>query len=153
SNLLAHTVLGAIDGQVTDLFLLSYFRYRHNHARVPIAAPREASATIDNELPPGEHRQRAKDCFPYIDKLKYKLGALTGIWATPPYLHNGSVPTLYDLLLPSSLRPIFKAGEPAPRAAVVRPENFYVGNREFDPVRVGFDTQPSPGAFLFRVRD
>ncbi|MGB6326514.1 MAG: di-heme-cytochrome C peroxidase, partial [Methylocella sp.] len=32
--------------------------------------------------------------------LGYKFRPLTGIWATAPYLHNGSVPTLYDLLLP-----------------------------------------------------
>ena len=29
-----------------------------------------------------------------------RRGRLTGIWATAPFLHNGSVPTLYDLLLP-----------------------------------------------------
>src|SRR5205807_2725694 len=29
---------------------------------------------------------------------------LAGIWASPPYLHNGSVPNLYQLLLPSSQR-------------------------------------------------
>ena len=34
--------------------------------------------------------------------LQYKSRSLNGIWATAPYLHNGSVPTLYDLLLPSS---------------------------------------------------
>ena len=30
---------------------------------------------------------------------------LVGIWATAPYLHNGSVPTIYDLLLPAAQRP------------------------------------------------
>ena len=30
---------------------------------------------------------------------------LTGVWANYPYLHNGSVPTLYDLLGPVSKRP------------------------------------------------
>ena len=34
------------------------------------------------------------------DLLAYKARPLTGIWATAPYLHDGSVPTLYDLLLP-----------------------------------------------------
>lgn len=29
---------------------------------------------------------------------------LAGIWATAPYLHNGSVPNIYELLLPSSKR-------------------------------------------------
>ena len=44
--------------------------------------------------------------------------------ASPPYLHNGSAPTLHDLLSPT------------------RPEKFTVGGREYDPVKVGFDTSP-----------
>ncbi|MGB6326745.1 MAG: di-heme-cytochrome C peroxidase, partial [Methylocella sp.] len=70
--------------------------------------------------------------------LGYKFRPLTGIWATAPYLHNGSVPTLYDLLLPPS----------------DRPKSFYVGTREFDPVKVGFKTgQSADNSFLFRVFD
>jgi len=70
--------------------------------------------------------------------LGYKFRPLTGIWATAPYLHNGSVPTLYDLLLPPS----------------DRPTSFYVGTREFDPVKVGFKTEQSAeNSFLFRVVD
>ena len=49
--------------------------------------------------------------------LGYKARPLTGIWATPPYLHNGSVPTLYDLLLPAESAP---AG--LDRVAQVQPE-------------------------------
>ena len=37
---------------------------------------------------------------PFASVLSYKGRSLNGIWATAPYLHNGSVPTLYDLLLP-----------------------------------------------------
>lgn len=37
---------------------------------------------------------------PYASLQAYKARPLNGIWATAPYLHNGSVPTLYDLLLP-----------------------------------------------------
>ncbi|MGB6175096.1 MAG: di-heme-cytochrome C peroxidase [Methylocella sp.] len=70
--------------------------------------------------------------------LGYKFRPLTGIWATAPYLHNGSVPTLYDLLLPPT----------------DRPTRFYVGTREFDPVKVGFKTgQSADNSFLFRVFD
>jgi mono/diheme cytochrome c family protein len=54
----------------------------------------------------------------------YIARRLDGIWASPPYLHNGSVPSLYDLLLP----------------AARRPKTFPVGHREFDPVKVGFTT-------------
>jgi hypothetical protein len=35
----------------------------------------------------------------------YAATPLTGVWANYPYLHNGSVPTLYDLLGPVSERP------------------------------------------------
>lgn len=36
----------------------------------------------------------------------YVAPPLDGVWATAPYLHNGSVPTLYDLLK-STQRPLF----------------------------------------------
>ena len=51
----------------------------------------------------------------------YKPRPLAGIWATPPFLHNGSVPTVYDLLSPRS----------------ERPASFRAGSREFDPVLLG----------------
>jgi hypothetical protein len=35
----------------------------------------------------------------------YAATPLTGVWADFPYLHNGSVPTLYHLLGPASERP------------------------------------------------
>lgn len=31
---------------------------------------------------------------------------LVGVWASAPYLHNGSVPTLWDMLQPPHLRPV-----------------------------------------------
>ncbi|MDA7949257.1 MAG: di-heme-cytochrome C peroxidase [Hyphomicrobiaceae bacterium] len=41
----------------------------------------------------------------------YESRVLQGIWAAAPYLHNGSVPTLEALLLPTSQRPAsFKLG-------------------------------------------
>lgn len=57
--------------------------------------------------------------------------SLHGIWATAPYLHNGSVPNLYELLLPADQRS----------------RRFSVGNSELDPRRVGFRVEPSPGTF------
>lgn len=35
----------------------------------------------------------------------YRVQSLRGLWATAPYLHNGSVPTLEDLLRPAAERP------------------------------------------------
>ncbi|RYY77250.1 MAG: ribonuclease E [Gammaproteobacteria bacterium] len=62
---------------------------------------------------------------PYESLLAYKARSLNGIWATAPFLHNGSVPNLWSLLLPVE----------------ERPKVFCVGNREFDPVNVGFSTE------------
>jgi hypothetical protein len=63
----------------------------------------------------------------------YKARPLNGIWATSPYLHNGSVPSLYSLLSP--------AGE--------RPARFYTGHLEFDPAHVGYATGTQAGLFLY----
>ncbi|MGX4802901.1 di-heme-cytochrome C peroxidase [Bradyrhizobium guangdongense] len=66
--------------------------------------------------------------------LAYRARPLNGIWAMAPYLHNGSVPSLNDLLLPPSQRP----------------KTFYVGNWEYNPDIVGYDMKAqTPGAFLF----
>jgi uncharacterized protein (DUF2235 family) len=67
--------------------------------------------------------------------LAYKARPHNGIWATPPYLHNGSVPNLYELLSPVS----------------ERSKVFYLGNKQFDPVKLGLDTSPLEGATEFRV--
>lgn len=61
---------------------------------------------------------------------------LEGIWATAPYFHNGSVPNLYETLLPSKKSPDYDGP--------IRSKTFYVGNREFDPVNVGFVTTKGP---------
>ena len=59
----------------------------------------------------------------------YPARPLAGIWATAPFLHNGSVPNLWQLLSP--------VGE--------RSKTFYRGNLEFDPVQVGFETNELEG--------
>jgi mono/diheme cytochrome c family protein len=51
----------------------------------------------------------------------YKPRPLAGVWATAPFLHNGSVPTVYDLLSP----------------VAERPKTFRVGSREYDTVKLG----------------
>jgi mono/diheme cytochrome c family protein len=56
----------------------------------------------------------------------YKPRPLAGVWATAPFLHNGSVPSLYQMLLPPARRDT----------------RFFVGRREFDPKHVGFVTAP-----------
>jgi len=71
---------------------------------------------------------------PFDSLLAYKARPLNGIWATAPYLHNGSVPTLYDLLRP-------KRQEGDPEDGEYRPDEFRTGSREFDPEKVGFISQ------------
>ncbi len=75
---------------------------------------------------------------PYASLQAYKGRPLNGIWATAPYLHNGSVPTLYDLLLPA------KCPDTEP-GCEKRPETFMVGSRELDPVKVGFKSEGYDG--------
>ncbi|MFP5506847.1 MAG: hypothetical protein ACLGH6_11670, partial [Gammaproteobacteria bacterium] len=55
----------------------------------------------------------------------YVAQFLDGIWLRAPYLHNGSVPTLADLLTP----------------AAERPQSFWRGYDVYDPDRVGFIVQ------------
>ncbi len=65
--------------------------------------------------------------------LAYKARPLDGIWATAPYLHNGSVPTLYELMLP----------------AAQRQKRFMLGTRTYDPVRVGYAAAAPGNRFTF----
>jgi hypothetical protein len=65
----------------------------------------------------------------------YANQPLDGVWARAPYLHNGSVPTIRDLL------------EPPPN----RPKTFYRGDDLYDQRKLGFasDTPESGGRQLF----
>jgi hypothetical protein len=67
----------------------------------------------------------------------YKARPLVGIWATAPFGHAGSVPSLYQWLLPED----------------ERVTEFFVGNREFDPIHLGYSTDPTEHAFRFRTTD
>ena len=64
----------------------------------------------------------------------YANHPLDGIWARSPYLHNGSVPTLRDLLEPAS----------------ERPQVWWRGSDELDLERVGYVSDPAaPHAFRY----
>lgn len=66
----------------------------------------------------------------------YANAPLDGIWLRAPYLHNGSVPTLRDLL----------------KTPDQRPRTFYRGNDVYDWVNVGFksDVSEQGGRKFFR---
>jgi mono/diheme cytochrome c family protein len=66
----------------------------------------------------------------------YKARPLAGVWATGPFLHNGSVPTLYQLLSPHD----------------ERDARFFVAPGSFDAAVVGLDTRPAGDGYWFDTR-
>ena len=61
-------------------------------------------------------------------ELVYKARPLDGVWATAPFLHNGSVPSVYALLSPQD----------------ERPKTFLAGRREYDPLCMGYRLNAVP---------
>jgi hypothetical protein len=90
-------------------------------------------AMDDAQIPPGEQQRwwgKRANCpnpgpqppDPWEPGPWYRARPLNGVWATAPYLHNGSVPSLYWMLHP----------------AAERPKSFCMGQRDYDPKLVGF---------------
>ena len=87
----------ANDGTLTD----------YPERRVPIDEIGTDRVRLDSLTP--KHRGYLRDGFlsrygedeVVTDPGGYVAPPLTGVWATAPYLHNGSVPTLWHLLRPS----------------------------------------------------
>lgn len=81
-------------------------------------------------FPPAEKAEIEQQPVEWRGPAKYSARTLKGSWATAPYLHNGSVPTMDDLLKP----------------AKDRPTKFYVGSHQFDVEKLGYlsDTTTSP---------
>ncbi|EUB76181.1 hypothetical protein PMI27_002357 [Pseudomonas sp. GM41(2012)] len=66
----------------------------------------------------------------------YKARPLAGVWATAPFLHNGSVPSIYQLLSPQD----------------ERVTTFYKGTFEYDPRHLGYRTEAFANGFMFDTR-
>ncbi|KJZ37167.1 di-heme-cytochrome C peroxidase [Pseudomonas fluorescens] len=66
----------------------------------------------------------------------YKARPLAGVWATAPFLHNGSVPSIYQLLSPQD----------------ERTTTFYKGTFEYDPRHLGYRTEAFTNGFMFDTR-
>lgn len=66
----------------------------------------------------------------------YKARPLAGVWATAPFLHNGSVPSIYQLLSPQD----------------ERATTFYKGTFEYDPKHLGYRTEAFGNGFVFDTR-
>lgn len=109
------------NGRVVDLIKQAYYK-KYN------IAPNEQKQWEGGRAPTSW-----KDRLADEDKRVYAARPLSGIWATAPYLHNGSVPSLYALLLPGDQRPT----------------EFYTGNREYDPKNLGYLTTPGAVGFRF----
>ncbi len=116
--------------------------YREHQTPPDVQARWEARAT----RPAAAYRTPLLDYLKYPDTRSrgiYRAKTLKGIWATAPYLHNGSVPSVYDLLLPADQRPT----------------TFKLGTKEYDPAKLGyvvdgsrFVTPPGMTPFTFDTR-
>jgi len=70
----------------------------------------------------------------------YNARPLSGVWAQAPYLHNGSVPTMYHLLIPSE-----------------RPDKFIKSQLEYDKEKMGFkwhekDSEKYSKGYVFNTK-
>jgi cytochrome c5 len=65
--------------------------------------------------------------------LVYRARTLNGVWSSAPYLHNGSVPNIYELLSP----------------VAERSSKFWLGSYDYDPKKLGFVNAKVTGGFLF----
>lgn len=131
SDMLTATVIGTLVGkwqQVLDSAVQVFF------GRVPL--PRVTRPSDPQEREASRRAARLQRCYDAKSPLfAYKARPLDGVWATAPFLHNGSVPNLYELL----------------RAPADRVKTFSVGTREYDMAKAGYATDPSaPGnSFTF----
>ncbi|HTG14534.1 MAG TPA: di-heme-cytochrome C peroxidase [Blastocatellia bacterium] len=112
------------NGKVVDLIKVAYYK-KYN------ISPEQQKKWEGNRTPIVWRDVLSKPEYPKV----YRARPLAGIWATGPYLHNGSVPTLYALLLPGDKRPT----------------EFYVGNREYDSKDLGYLTTQGSISFKFET--
>ena len=89
----------------------------------PILDGLKMRAFADDNISPGVQATMDAPKVVWRATGQYFARPLHGAWATAPYLHNGSVPTLWDLLHPDR-----------------RPAKFAVGSHEYDPVKLGYVT-------------
>ena len=90
-------------------------------SKAKLSGPELLDATGYRELP-----------TPLPPARVYKAAPRDGVWATAPFMHNNSVPSLYEMLVP----------------AKERTKKFCIG-REFDPVKVGIDPTCRAGMFVY----
>jgi mono/diheme cytochrome c family protein len=108
---------GRFVGQVTDIQYIGTDRHRlDNYTRDLLINQGALYASNPSER------------FQYFRKTNgYANAPLDGVWLRAPYLHNGSVPTMWDLLQPADKRPVA----------------FFRGYDVYDPTKLGFVSAPS----------
>jgi hypothetical protein len=72
-----------------------------------------------------EHAGWFSDGYAAVSTNGYQAPPLDGIWATAPYLHNGSVPTVYNLLKSDSRPKMFT-------------RSYGSGNADYDSMKLGW---------------
>ena len=90
-----------------------------------------------------EHRQRYADSWfaadhreqVNVDPAGYVAPPLDGIWASAPYLHNGSVPTLWHLLHPEQRPTVWRR-----RSANLDPQRVGLTVETYDEIPEGVKT-------------
>ena len=125
-ELLGISVVGSIVQHELDVSVFHYASSASAGTLPKAATPRKQAMVkelLDTYAPP-----TPQACGKAGGAHKYESRVLQGIWATAPYLHNGSVPTLTDLLNP---------GED-------RPKSFNLG-RQYSPELIGLARQ-QPGS-------
>lgn len=132
-TVLKHVVAGAMAGTVspltcTDSVEVPGIEFAEKWAEIlkkGLLSKLEKPHVLPDDSPNIDVRMKAlKDTLDV-----YKARPLNGIWSSAPFLHNGSVKNLYELMLPASQRS----------------KTFTVGCEKFDPVNVGVDCAVGEG--------
>jgi mono/diheme cytochrome c family protein len=76
----------------------------------------------------GWFAQEAGGGYQVSDALGYQAPPLDGVWATAPYFHNGSTPTLYDVLNSKTRPKIFT-------------RSYRTGREDYDDMKVGWKVE------------
>jgi mono/diheme cytochrome c family protein len=106
---------GSYDASLDTPNLRSFPNWRGDVGTDPLRA-----SNFDGPLAAAVGNSPYRDIIAVRPGKGYVAPPLSGLWASAPYLHNGSVPTLADLLSPAS-----------------RPRRFMVGGHTLDFEKVG----------------
>ncbi len=112
-----------------DLAILDNVLTKIKDGSMPLKAPSDDKEEQESE----EYEKNPCDFSDEVNPLAYKSRPMNGVWATAPYLHNGSVPNMWELLTP----------------AKDRIKKFYVGSRRYDTKNLGYEYSKQEDNFLY----